>query len=85
MSGVDLEELRNRLHLSVSALDNWYFDDDLCQRTLKDHFHVGTLEGLGLKDYDLRYHSRRGPSYLSPGDPEKFSGPYEEDHSLCDR
>ena len=52
MSGVDLEELRNRRHLSVSALDNWYFDDDLCQRTLKDHFHVGTLEGLGLKDYD---------------------------------
>ncbi len=52
MSGVDPEELRNRLHLSVSALDNWYFDDDLCQRTLKDHFHVGTLEGLGLKDYD---------------------------------
>ena len=52
MSGVDLEELRNRLHLSVSALDNWYFDDDLCQRTLNDHFHVGTLEGLGLKDYD---------------------------------
>ena len=52
MSGVDLEELRNRLHLSVSALDNWYFDDVLCQRTLKDHFHVGTLEGLGLKDYD---------------------------------
>ena len=52
MSGVDLEELRNRLHLSVSALDNWYFDDDLCQRTLKEHFHVGTLEGLGLKDYD---------------------------------
>ncbi len=52
MSGVDLEELRNRVHLSVSALDNWYFDDDLCQRTLKEHFHVGTLEGLGLKDYD---------------------------------
>ena len=52
MSGVDLEELRNRLHISVSALDNWYFDDDLCDRTLKEHFHVGTLEGLGLKDYD---------------------------------
>lgn len=52
MSGVDLEDLRNRVHLSVSALDNWYFDDDLCQRTLKEHFHVGTLEGLGLKDYD---------------------------------
>lgn len=52
MSGVDLEELRNRLHISVSALDNWYFDDELCDRTLKEHFHVVTLEGLGLKDYD---------------------------------
>lgn len=52
MSGVDIEELRNRLHISLSALDNWYFDDDLCSRTLKEHFHVGTLEGLGLKDYN---------------------------------
>ncbi len=30
------------LHLST---DNWYFDDSLCQRTLKEHFHVNTLEG----------------------------------------
>ncbi len=33
-------------------MDNWYFDDSLCQRTLKEHFHVNTLEGLGLQDYD---------------------------------
>lgn len=52
MSGVDINELKNRLNISVSTLDNWYFDDDLCARTLKEHFHVGTLEGLGLKDYN---------------------------------
>ena len=52
MSGIEIDELKNRLNISLSALDNWYFDDDLCARTLKEHFHVGTLEGLGLKDYN---------------------------------
>ena len=51
MSGIDLEELRHRLNLTLSPLDAWYFDDDLCSRTLKEHFHVSSLEGLGLKDY----------------------------------
>ena len=52
MSGVDLEEIRNRLNISLYPLESWYFDDDLCVRTLKEHFRVGTLEGLGLKDYE---------------------------------
>lgn len=52
MSGVDLDEIKNRLNISLYPLESWYFDDDLCVRTLKDHFHVGTLEGLGLKDYE---------------------------------
>ena len=52
MSGVDTEDLKDRLRICIFPLDNWYFDDSLCQRTLKDHFHVNTLEGLGLQDYD---------------------------------
>ena len=52
MSGVDTEDLKERLRICIFPLDNWYFDDNLCQRTLKDHFHVNTLEGLGLQDYD---------------------------------
>lgn len=52
MSGVDLDEIKNRLNISLYPLESWYFDDDLCVRTLKEHFHVGTLEGLGLKDYE---------------------------------
>lgn len=49
---MDLEEIRNRLNISLYPLESWYFDDDLCVRTLKEHFRVGTLEGLGLKDYE---------------------------------
>ena len=52
MSGVDTEDLKERLRICIFPLDNWYFDDSLCQRTLKEHFHVNTLEGLGLQDYD---------------------------------
>ena len=52
MSGVDTEDLKERLRICIFPLDNWYFDDGLCQRTLKEHFHVNTLEGLGVQDYD---------------------------------
>ena len=40
MSGVDTEDLKDRLRICIFPLDNWYFDDSLCQRTLKEHFHV---------------------------------------------
>lgn len=52
MSNVDLEELKHRLNITVYALDDWYFDEDLCRRTLRDHFHVSGLQGLGLADFD---------------------------------
>ena len=52
MSGFSLEELKDRLGITVYSLDSWYFDDMLCKKTLLEHFHVTSLEGLGLKDYD---------------------------------
>ena len=52
LSGVDVADLKGRLGICVFALDPWYFDDQLCQKTLKEHFHVGNLEGLGIGDYD---------------------------------
>lgn len=52
MSGMDLDDLRNRLGITIYSLDAWYFDDDICQRTLKEHFQVKSIEGLGLTDYD---------------------------------
>ncbi len=52
MSGVDIDMLKERLNLTISALDAWYFDENLCSRALTEHFHVRSLEGLGLADDD---------------------------------
>lgn len=51
VSGVDMEDLKNRLGITIYALDAWYFDDAMCGKCLKEHFKVSSLEGLGLADY----------------------------------
>ncbi|MEE1315508.1 MAG: DNA mismatch repair protein MutS [Faecalimonas sp.] len=51
VSGVDLEDFRTRLGISVYALDAWYFDDASCERCLKEHFQVASLETLGVTEY----------------------------------
>ena len=51
MCGVDIDDIKSRLSIPVFALDDWYFDDDTCKRTLLTHFKAQTLEGLGLIDY----------------------------------
>lgn len=52
VSGMDMEDLKSRMGISVYSLEDWYFDDDLCRQTLMEHFQVKSLEGLGLSDYD---------------------------------
>ena len=52
VSGLDIDDLKNRLGIVIYPLDAWYFDDVLCKRTLEEHFKVKALEGLGLADYD---------------------------------
>ena len=52
MSGVDVTDMRERLQIAVTALDSWYFGDDIAKETLLSHFKIHTLEGLGLQDYD---------------------------------
>jgi len=52
MSGVDITDMRERLGIAITALDSWYFGDDLSRETLLSHFKIHTLEGLGLQDYD---------------------------------
>lgn len=51
MSGIDLEDIRNRVHTAISALPNHYFSDDLCVQTIKDHFRVDRISGLGIEEY----------------------------------
>lgn len=52
VSGLDLDDLRNRLNISIYTLDGWYFEDDTCRKILLEHFKSATLDGLGLADYD---------------------------------
>ena len=52
MSGIDITDMKERMHIAVTALDAWYFGDDLAKETLLSHFKIHTLEGLGLQDYD---------------------------------
>lgn len=50
--GIDLEEMKDRLGITVYSLEDWYFDDELCKEAIKKHFKVSTLEGLGIASYD---------------------------------
>lgn len=51
MSGVDIDGLKNRYHVIISALDSHFFGDESCRKVLREHFRVGSLSGLGLTDY----------------------------------
>ena len=51
VSGIDIEDLKGRLGITVYALEPHYFDDDAAKRCLMKHFHVNTLVGLGVEDF----------------------------------
>ena len=52
MSGLDLDDLRHRLGMMIYSIDTHFFDDEMCARILKEHFHAASLEGMGLGDYN---------------------------------
>lgn len=52
MSGMDLDDLKDRLGITIYSLDSWYFDDEVCRQKLLEHFKVASFVGLGLEDYD---------------------------------
>lgn len=52
MSGIDLEDLKNRLQVVISDLDSRFFSDDDCRKILMDHFNLKYLEGLGISEYE---------------------------------
>lgn len=51
VSGIDMEDLKERLGITIYTLEPWYYDDDSCRRILMKHFNVNTLKGLGLEDF----------------------------------
>ena len=51
ITGLDMDDLRNRLGITVYTLEDWYFDAQMTQQCLKDHFQVADLSGLGMTEY----------------------------------
>ena len=51
MSGIDIKDLKERLSITIYALEPWYFDDDTCRKCLLRHFKMNTLSGLGIEDF----------------------------------
>lgn len=51
LSGIDFDDMKERLGISISSLDSWYFDEELCVKNLKEQFKVIDLTGLGIADY----------------------------------
>ena len=51
VSGMDLEDLKGRLGISIYTLDAHYFDDENAKKILMKHFHIHTLIGLGIEDF----------------------------------
>lgn len=53
MCGMDIDDIKNRLSISVFELEEWYFDEDNCKEILKDHFGIIDLAGLGISEMSL--------------------------------
>ncbi len=51
VSGIDIEDLKGRLHIAVYPLEPHFFDEDRCRKSLLKHFHVTTLLGMGIEDF----------------------------------
>ncbi len=51
LSGIDLDDLKERLGICIFQLDSWYFEESLCKKVLMEQFHVSALEGLGITEY----------------------------------
>ena len=49
----DVAYYRERLHIRIASMEAWHFQEDRNTECLLRHFHVASLEALGLKDRSL--------------------------------
>ncbi|MCR4658609.1 MAG: DNA mismatch repair protein MutS, partial [Lachnospiraceae bacterium] len=54
ISGIDISDIKYRLNVTVYSLEAWYFDDKQCEKALKEHFKVNSLDCFDLKNGDLQ-------------------------------
>lgn len=53
ISGIDIEDLKERMQISIAKLDAHYFDDRLAVAVLLEHFHTSRLSALGLEEFPM--------------------------------
>ncbi len=53
ISGIDLDDLQERMQISIAKLDAHYFDDRLSVAVLLEHFHTSRLSALGLEEFPM--------------------------------
>ncbi len=51
-SGLDLEELKSKLGMVIYPLGSRYFGKEAAKRALLEHFHVSSLQSLGIGEYE---------------------------------
>ena len=51
VSGMDLADLKDRLNIAIYSLEPFYYDEDRCRKSLLKHFHVTSLQGMGIEDF----------------------------------
>ena len=52
-SGLDINDVAEKLNIATTVLDDSYFDDTLSTREILNHFKAHSLEGLGLIDFTI--------------------------------
>ncbi len=53
LCGDFISDLKERLHIPFTTLDNHLFDDTFCRNLLTKHFHASSLTGLGIEDFSF--------------------------------
>ena len=53
MSGIDTDDLHERLRIVISPLGDWMYEPKNCEKVLLEHFHIGNLFGIGLGDMPI--------------------------------
>ena len=54
LCGVDIDDLKYRLSVSIYPLEAWYFDEELCIRRLKEHFAIDSLNCFKMDEDEGR-------------------------------
>ena len=57
LSGIDIDELKNRFGIVVNKVEESTFDDDCSIKAVKEHFGVKDLSEIGIAEFDIGAHA----------------------------